>query len=243
MKNHLRLLNLIIGLISIFSISSCNSNNSEEQLTQAKQKIDQGKYREAISIIEEIERHSANNHEALNVKGVAYFLMQEHSKALGTFSTAIEIDSTHSKYFENRANVKRHLKDNKGAIQDYTRAIALQGNNANAFLNRALCEINTGYTEEALADFNKAEQLSAGKDMKVFFYRAKLLMTQERFEEAIVDLDKAIDLAPNHADSFYYRAMAETGANGVSDKVCELLRKANNLGSDAAASAMAEYCQ
>ena len=52
-----------------------------------------------------------------------------------------------------------NLEDDKAAIKDFTKAIALDPNFAEAYYNRGLAEENLGNDKAAKADFAKAAKL------------------------------------------------------------------------------------
>jgi len=61
-------------------------------------------------------------------------------------------------YFE-KGNAWREFRDYKGAIEQYTKAIALNPNYYQAFLNRAFVMQILGNYEAAHKDFNRAIQI------------------------------------------------------------------------------------
>jgi len=62
--------------------------------------------------------------------------------------------------YNNRGNAKTKLKDNQGAIADYTKAIELNSKYALAYTNRGTAKGIIGDKEGAIADYKKAAQLN-----------------------------------------------------------------------------------
>ncbi len=60
-------------------------------------------------------------------------------------------------------NTKYELKDYKGAIQDYTKAIELNPNHANAYNNRGLAKIFLEQKDDGCLDLSKAGELGHAK--------------------------------------------------------------------------------
>ena len=52
-----------------------------------------------------------------------------------------------------------NLSDNKGAIEDYTKAIELKPDYAGAYYNRAISHKNLGDKNIAIADYQKAADI------------------------------------------------------------------------------------
>ena len=61
--------------------------------------------------------------------------------------------------YYNSGNAKDDLQDYRGAIADYTKAIELKPDNANAYFNRGLAKKKLQDYRGAIADYNKAIEL------------------------------------------------------------------------------------
>jgi len=68
-------------------------------------------------------------------------------------------DQTAKDYF-NSGLAKQNLEDSRGAIQDYSKAIELNQNDAVAHYNRGVAKHNLGDYRGAIQDFNKAIELN-----------------------------------------------------------------------------------
>lgn len=62
-----------------------------------------------------------------------------------------------------RGNAKRLLYDYPGSIADFTKAIEIAPENAEAFHNRGLSKIESGEKESGCQDLNKARELGFAK--------------------------------------------------------------------------------
>ncbi|MCA8925692.1 MAG: tetratricopeptide repeat protein [Planctomycetes bacterium] len=94
------------------------------------------------------------------------------------------------------------------ALEVYGRAIALDPNNAEAYLGRAVSNHALGHLEEALEDFDDALELDptvAG----AYVSRATIKQTLDRYEEAWRDLDKALELDPDAASAHLRRGVSK----------------------------------
>lgn len=58
-----------------------------------------------------------------------------------------------------KANFKRRMKNHKEAIEDYTKALELYPNFAEAYYKRANVKVTLGDNEGALKDYNKAIEI------------------------------------------------------------------------------------
>ncbi|KAK9317509.1 hypothetical protein V1522DRAFT_345587 [Lipomyces starkeyi] len=75
-------------------------------------------------------------------------------------------------------------EDYEGAIREYTKAIVQDASNPAYFTNRALCRLRLHKYEEALADCQKALELTSD-NMKAHFYKAQALLALDRPNEAL----------------------------------------------------------
>jgi tetratricopeptide (TPR) repeat protein len=116
--------------------------------------------------------------------------------------------------FFNNGKVKDSLKDFKGAISDYSKAIELNPDNADYYYRRGNAKYFSDDDKGSIVDFNKAIELNP--DNADYYYRrgnAKNYL--EDYEGAIADYTKAIELYtkaielnPDNAD--YYDRRGNT---------------------------------
>ena len=77
------------------------------------------------------------------------------------------------------------------SLADYDRAIQLNPNNANAYVNRGVAKYALGRKKEALADYNRAIKLDSNHTF-AYFGRGVAKCALGRNQEAIADYDRAI---------------------------------------------------
>jgi|GEM_PF-1585728 len=233
----------IFYLLAIYFIVGCTPE-SEILEQQAREKMEAGKFAEAVSLLNEIVNSTAANASIFNMRGAAYYNLNQNAKALTDFDQAISIDTTNYQFFYNRGNVKRTLNRPESAIKDYTKAIQLNSNEYEIYLNRALSYLATREIKASISDFNTAEELSKGTDASVFFYRGKLNVNIEAFEEALIDFNKSIELSPNNGEAYLGRAVARINIDGKADEaICSDIEKSMQLGFIGARQFKKEYCE
>ena len=106
-------------------------------------------------------------------------------------------------------NAKYHLHDYAGAILDYTMAIQLESDFAEAYNNRGNVKDELGQHFTAISDYDTAIRLKpdyAGAYLNRGVAKAKL---GQHFA-AISDYDTAIQLNPNYAKAYNGRGIAKT---------------------------------
>ena len=71
----------------------------------------------------------------------------------------IELKPDYADAYSNRGVSHSNLNDNKGAIEDYNKAIELKPYNPNLYYNRGLARTALKENNKAIADYQKAADL------------------------------------------------------------------------------------
>ena len=94
------------------------------------------------------------------------------------------------------------------AIDEFTKAIAVDPAYAEAYNNRGIANANSGARALAIQDFTRAIELKPDYG-QAYNNRGGVLSDAGAREQAIRDYDRAIALEPEHAYSYYNRAVAQ----------------------------------
>ncbi len=106
-------------------------------------------------------------------------------------------------------NTKYYLGDYKGAITDYTQAIRLNPDYADAYNNRGVAKMNLGQHFAAIANYDIAIRLNPD-DANAYYNRGVAKMNLGQHFAAIANYDIAIRLNPDDADAYYNRGLAKS---------------------------------
>ncbi|MCE7980867.1 MAG: CHAT domain-containing protein [Caldilinea sp. CFX5] len=114
------------------------------------------------------------------------------------------------------------------AIARYTKAIALDPVNADAYLDRGLVYYSQKAASKAIADFSKFIELN-GKPLDwIYFLRGDVFARQGIYDKAMADFNKAIEMNPKKA--IFYSGACEAGRLlGHSADVLDYCQKAVTL--------------
>lgn len=107
------------------------------------------------------------------------------------------------------------LKYYDRAIENYTQAIDLDLNNAEAFAKRGACKFNSGDFKASLADFTKAIDLDP-KNADFCKQRALAYASLRQFDPAIADGEQALKLTPADPEP-YKDLLARMYSNRAAD--------------------------
>jgi tetratricopeptide (TPR) repeat protein len=105
----------------------------------------------------------------------------------------------------NRGNGYKAKNDLDKALDDYNQAIALNPNNAGAYVDRALVLARKGDVENAMKDYAEAIKLNP-QQWQAYFNRAAELKELGKLREALADLDHVTMLNPKFVGSYMSRA-------------------------------------
>jgi regulator of sirC expression with transglutaminase-like and TPR domain len=131
-------------------------------------------------------------------------------------STSIETPAILQEQSSNMDAAKTHLDrgeaflergEGDSAIREFTEAIRLNPNNAEAYYYRGFVYgMNNDY-ERAIADFTQAIRLNPN-NAEAYNYRGFSYGMKDDYKSAIADFTQAIRLNSNYAEAYYYRGLA-----------------------------------
>ena len=156
------------------------------------------KYKEAIRDYSKAIELNNNDMATYIRRGYAYFEMQQLEQALNDFTKACLSNTTFKGYaYNNRANVKRAMKDYDGAINDVNESIKIDSLNAYAYTNRARILFETKGAKASKKDFDRAIELN-NQVAEFYYHRAAYYEAIKAYDKAISDYNKAQNLNPNY---------------------------------------------
>src|SRR6266852_7996595 len=135
----------------------------------------------------------------------------DYEEAVRLFTLAVEtpglsIDARTSAYvYRGNAYTLKGMYDR--AIVDYSSAIRLKPDNADAYRDRGMAYGLSGQYDRAIADYSTAIRLTPG-DPEVYYGRGTGYYNKGQYDRAIADFDRAISLRPDYAEAFHNRGSA-----------------------------------
>jgi len=104
----------------------------------------------------------------------------------------------------NRAHAKDDLRDEKGAIEDYDKAISINPHFAESYNNRGNAKYLLNDKPAAIADYDKAIEVDPNYALG-YFNRAIAKGDLNDLQGAIADYTKAVENKSDYADAYYNR--------------------------------------
>jgi len=121
---------------------------------------------------------------------------EECKNIANAYTNAIKANSRMKEAYLSRADLYLNTKKYLLAIKDYDKAIELDPDYGGAYHDRGLAHSNIGDYQSAIDDFTHA--INAPKKINSIYYaywnRAKAYASNNRFDKAIIDYTKAIEL-------------------------------------------------
>lgn len=231
-------------IITIFGIIGCTS--SDQYVNEARTLMQQGKSREAIQVLNKAIEADAENVEAFNMRGVAYFELKEYGNAELDYEQAIKLKPDFYRPYYNRALLRTAQSSNDAALKDYSEAIRLAPDTsrsvgAEIYLNRGQVFAAQQQTLAALNDFTKAVELNP-RNALALYNRGNLLYQQKQLEPAVADFKRAVEADPKFGKAFYAMGIAQVLQN-QREGACLSLKQAKQLGYADADAAIGEFCK
>ena len=136
----------------------------------------------------------------------------------------ITLNSEALPHYQMRARAFFLLEQYQRSLFDYTMAVRMEPQNARNLAARSACYRKLGRFEEALQDIS--DSVKAEKDNASFYFqRAEILMDQENYSNAIIDLNFALDYQAGSVAKFLLaRGNCYMHTNKLDDAIADYKR-------------------
>ena len=118
---------IIVSGFLILILTSCNNKLSNYYLSQAEKLEVEGKYKEAIVLLDKAVKKNPQNLYALINRGVDKSFLEDYNGAIEDYTKIIEMDTNNVLAYLNRGKNKARQGNYIGAIEDYSKAIKIKG--------------------------------------------------------------------------------------------------------------------
>ena len=185
-----------------------NSDNLEAYLNLGLAYYRQGKYEKAIAEYQEVIQRNKRDYRAYYNRGLAYLALNDYQLAITDYQTALVYSSdanTESKslIYNDLALAYIMLAEDESAILNFSKAIALNANNYDAYFNRGCAHHRQGKYQAAIDDFTRVVQLNPNFT-QVYVNRAVLRHQIGQTDAAFSDLNIALQQYQNQGDRQQY---------------------------------------
>ncbi len=175
-----------------------NRGNAKRELYKYQEAIND--YTKAIQINPEYFRAYCN-------RGNLKDILEDHHGAVDDFTKALKISPGDSASYLNRARAYLKLRQYEIAVYDYNKVLdedldyqLAYWDYVSAYVDRGKARLqNLGDSKIAIDDFNKAIEIDPNC-LHAYLHRSRSYREQEKYEEAISDLNKSLELYTEFGD-------------------------------------------
>jgi len=187
--------------------------------------MDLGHPDEAVKDFDRAIALSPNYGPAYNNRGNARVALGQSNLAFQDFRKAVELMPQSAVPFNGRGTAHEQLKRYHAAVRDLTRAITLNPKYSAAYRHRAEAYLELDMYREAVADATQVFTLEPDLvDPDLLLLRARANAGDKKFNPALDDLNKVIELKPELADAYIERGMVFTQARRFDDAIGDFNR-------------------
>jgi tetratricopeptide (TPR) repeat protein len=116
---------------------------------------------------------------------------------------------------------KLRTGDLKGAVKDYSTAIAQNPEDADSYINRGIAQNELGQNQQAITDYTKALELQPDQVL-AYYNRANVYHQLKQYKDAIADYSNIIDLDSNYAYAYANRGATYFQMNQKKEAIADL---------------------
>ena len=148
-------------------------------------------------------------------RGEAYVALGEYAPADDDLTAVIRKEPSNGDALRTRCNARLYLKRYPEAIDDCSKAIAVNGSDKEAYWLRSLNYRATGKSDLQLADLDRYIAIGPANEVSTaaLLARAELLFKRSDYTRALRDFEKAAAQSPRDAEAIYGRGVTKKRLN------------------------------
>lgn len=183
------------------------NNSPEVLLLSTKAYILSKNWKEAESILRQIDSKWPNNAEGKLLKGELYSQNGKLDDSLASLNTAIELDPKLVEPYRARAKVLLQLKEYVRAVNDLTTACEVDPADGEIYMLRGEAQYQRRMYDAAETDFGRALE-TLTDDPRVIYDKALVHLRKDDYKKAFKELEQVLKLSPDEPRSLSMRGVA-----------------------------------
>ncbi|WP_306417338.1 serine protease [Fischerella thermalis] len=190
------------------AILKINPNDPEAYKIAGQTRLQQGKYKEAITDFDKVLTINPNDAEAYAGRGASRYKLGDKQGALADLTQAIKINPNHGEAYINRGGIRAELGDTKGGLEDLNQALKINPQDATAYNNRGAARYFSGDKQGAIEDFSQAIGINPN-NANAYKNRGNIRAESGDKNGGIQDLQKAAELFQRQGNNESYKKTLE----------------------------------
>ncbi|EQA52093.1 tetratricopeptide repeat protein [Leptospira kmetyi] len=141
----------------------------------------------------------------------------DYLKAVTEYSRYLELVPGDASGYYNRGLAQYTLKQYNVAVKDFEKAVEIDPNKTGAFLYKGYANEMLRDCPTAVEDFQKAIDLGEKYNAELYGHKARCENTDENYDDALKDAQKAVNLDKKDAYAYFELAYAQYGLGRYQD--------------------------
>lgn len=164
-------------------------------------------HQQSINHLDNVLKTDMHNARAYFMKGINFREMNDTTKAISSFQTAIEQKPEYYEAFM-QLGIIYSEKKNKMALQYFNSALGLKPSSIEAYYGRALCLQENNEPDKAIQDYNTILKINPQYKLAHYNLGYVHLVYLKKYEDAIKCFSDAISYDPNYVEAYYNRGLS-----------------------------------
>ncbi|HNW89086.1 MAG TPA: tetratricopeptide repeat protein [Bacteroidales bacterium] len=186
---------LLFLLILSLAFTTKAQLNTAYYLEKGQQEIQKNNYTEAISIFNKVIEVSRENHLAYFFRGFSKMQLGDFLGAESDFTQTVTIHHGYSAGYYYLGVIKAEKKDYYDALKNLDKAIEINATNSDYFNARGYVKTMIWDTLGAYEDLSTSIRMNSS-NVNAYYNRSVLWLNTKKYEKALEDCNKAIDMKP-----------------------------------------------
>jgi tetratricopeptide (TPR) repeat protein len=218
---------LALILTIIFLLISCDFKTTQDYLNEAEKLSEQGKYKEAIELLDKAIDKDQKYLGAYINRGANKSSLKNYEEAIRDYRIVLDLDPKNTLALYNVGNNYKRLENYKTAINFYNKAFDTKGGQSHYL------------------DLSTSDLVSVGEfdvpGHEIHFERGIAYYEVDSLQRAVNDFNAAIQKNYMTAECHYWLGLIYL-SSGQTDLACKNLKKSKELGDKDAEAELRKYC-
>ena len=223
---------IITSKVLLLQTSEANAKDANYWEQKGDKDFEEGNYLEAINNYTKLLKKVRNSKKAFINRGISKARIGDSYGALIDLQKASKIDSKDPFIYEKIGSVyANELYEYKKSINYFTKSLELEPN-SQIYLYRGVAHLSSGNYENGISDFKKSITLDNSNPFTYYYLSyTQLNMNNKQEAEALINIEKAIDLKNNEKDFYYLKGLIHNSFKDFAE-TCKSFKKSSDLGNE-----------
>lgn len=219
-----KIVKCIITLVLLMSVGVANAQLNKRYFYYIGQGlIIDGKYYEAVEILNRLLAVDTLAYDGFFLRGVAKYNLGDYVGAESDFNSAIKVNSVYTTAYQYRAIARSYLGNYNDAVRDFESAIDLRPDNEGLYYSRGITFYMSQQFDRAIADF---DYYISKRPLVVdaFINRGSCYLMKQDTVAAFRDYNRAVEINRYNPDGFLRRGSVYFAMNELDSAYNDLTR-------------------